>query len=124
MQELFHRLLLAGNKLHVIHQQDVRLAVLAAQLGEALPVLGAGRVNKLIGELFARDVHHIRGGILVKHLMADGLEQVRFPHAGLPVQEKGIEQGPFRLGDGQPCLIGKAAVFINHEGIERVQIIQ
>ena len=56
--------------------------------------------------------------------MADGLEQVRFPHAGLPVQEKGIEQGPFRLGDGQPCLIGKAAVFINYERIERVQIIQ
>ena len=61
MQKFLHRFFLAGNKLHVVHQQDVSLAVLAAQFGEALSVLGPGSVNKFIGELFARDVHHIGG---------------------------------------------------------------
>ena len=41
----------------------------------------------------------------MKHLMADGLEQMGFANAGFSVQEKRIEQGPFRLCGGQPCLI-------------------
>ena len=53
----------------------------------------------------------------MEHFMADGLEQMGFANA---VQEKRIEQGPFRLGGGQPGLIREAAVLINHERIERI----
>ena len=56
----------------------------------------------------------------MEHLMANGLEQMGFANAGFSVQEKRIEQGPFRLCGGQPCLISKAAVFINHKRIERI----
>lgn len=56
----------------------------------------------------------------MEHLMANGLEQMGFANAGFPVQEKWIEQGPFRLGDGQSGLVRKTAVLIHHERIERI----
>ena len=56
----------------------------------------------------------------MEHFMADGLEQMGFTYAGFSVQEKRIEQGPFRLGGGQPGLIREAAVLINHERIKRI----
>lgn len=56
----------------------------------------------------------------MEHLMANGLEKMGFANAGFPVQEKWIEQGPFRLGDGQSGLVRKTAVLIHHERIERI----
>ena len=85
MQEFFHRFFLAGNELHVVHQQNVRLAVFAAQFGKSLAVLGAGSVNEFIRELFTRHVHHVCGGFLTENFMADGLQKMGFSYAGFSV---------------------------------------
>lgn len=43
----------------------------------------------------------------MEHLMANGLEQMGFANAGFPVQEKRIEQGPFRLAADSPAWYAK-----------------
>ena len=51
--------------------------------------------------------------------MANGLEKMGFANADFPYG-KWVEQGPFRLGDGQSGLVRKTAVLIHHERIERI----
>ena len=51
----------------------------------------------------------------MEHLMANGLEKMGFANAGFPVQEKWIEQGPFRLGDSPAWYAKRLSSYTTNE---------
>ena len=106
---------LAGDKLDVVHQEQVGLAVLLPEgRGGAL---GNGR-DDLVGEVLALGVDHVAVGEVLFKLFGHGVEQVGFPQAGAAVDEQRVVQqsrlGRHRLAGG----VGKPVGRPHHEGVE------
>ena len=99
VEELVLHLLLPRHKLHVVHQQQIRLPVLGPEL--AAPV-GPDQLHELVDELVALDVDDFGGGVVFPDDVGDGVEQVGLSQAGVPVNEEGIVilGGVLRHGHG------------------------
>src|SRR6056297_525294 len=85
VEEFFLRLLLAAEKLDVVDDQHVDLAVEHRKLADAVPL---NRLHKLGGEPLAG---HVQDGIVARlglHVVAHGLNQVRFAEADSAVDEE------------------------------------
>ena len=115
MEELLLGLLLAGDELHVIHQQQVGLAVFFPHFGGlALP----DGVHQLIGQVVALDIGDFGMGVVFPNDVGDGVDQVGLAKAGVSVDEQRVvilgRMVGHRLGGGVSKLVGRA----HHESIK------
>ena len=109
--------LLARQKLDVVNQQHVGLAVFLAKPGELVVLDG---VNVLVGEFFGRNIGDARALLVAGDVLADGVEQVGFAEADAAVEKKWIIGFAGSLGDGQRGGVGKIVVIADDKGFERV----
>jgi len=84
VKELFLRALLVAQKLDVVNQQHVRLAVALLKL---LHTFGADAGDHLVHETFARSVDNPHGAKFIDQLTADGVHQMCFTHAHAAVKK-------------------------------------
>ena len=118
VEELDLRLLLLGQELHVVDEQDV---VLAVRLLEALDaaLVGDG-VDEVVGEALDRDVLDLQLGVVVQHGVGDGLDEVGLAEAGVGVDEHRVVGGGRRLGDAARHGRGVLVVRAGDEAVEDV----
>ena len=86
VEELFLQLYLAAQKLHIVHQQKVRLAVLGPEFGKA----GLQRVHQLVHKVFAFDVDDAEVGVLFADGTGDGEQKMGLSQAGAAVNEQRV----------------------------------
>ena len=87
MEEFLLSGFLAGNELHVIHQEQIRFPVFAAEF-DVFTV--ADGIDQLIGELVTLDVNNVGIGLDLADAIGNGVQQVRLTNAGRAVKEQGV----------------------------------
>ena len=117
MEKLLLGLLFAGDELHVIHQQKVRLAVFFTHFG-GLVGAGLDGGHQLVGQIVALDVGDLGPGVVFLDDVGDGVDQVGLAKAGVPVNEEGVVilggMLRHRHGGGVGQLVGGA----HHKGLK------
>ena len=115
MKELLLSLLLAGDELDIVHQQDARLPVLFPELGvAALPDGG----DQLVGKVVALDVHDPQVLPLALDLMGDGVEQMGLAQSGVAVDEQRVEVFRRLIRHGPCRRIGQLVLRPHHIRLE------
>ena len=87
MEKFVLHLLLARDELHVVHEQQVRVAVLRAELTAAAR---AHELDEFVDEIVALDVDDLGVLIVPADNVGNGIEQVRLADAGRTVDEKRV----------------------------------
>ena len=95
MEKLLLRAFLAREKLDVVDHQDVRVAILLAELHQRAVLDG---IDELVGKLLAGKINDAGGLLIVDYEVADRLQQVRLAQSASSVHEKGIVGLGGRLG--------------------------
>ena len=117
MEEFLLRGVLTGDKLNIVNQKQVGAAVFVAEFKVFTVAHG---FDEFVGKLVALDVDNAVIRMLLLDAVGDGIEQVRFPEAGLAVDEKRVigVRALLRHGlrRGKGVLIRRA----DHEGIEGI----
>ena len=115
VEELLLEPLLALHELDVVDQQDVTVAVpaLEGQRGR-----GAQRVDEVVHEGLGGHVENLATGVVLRHVVPDGVEEVGLAQARVTVDEQGVV-GPARgLGHGLGRRVGQAVRGGGDEGLE------
>ena len=108
---------LALDELDVVDEQHVDLAVAAL---EAVVGALAHGVDELVEEGLGGDVAHPVGGVVLAHVVADGLQEVGLAEAGVAVDEQRVVLAGGRLGDGERGGVGEPVGRPDDEGLEGV----
>ena len=123
VEELDLGLLLLGEELHVVDDEDV---VVAVGLLEALDAALVGdRVDEVVGEALAGDVADLELRVLFERRVRDRLREVRLAEAGVGVDEHRVVGGGRRLGDaarhgGRVLVVGPGDEAV--EDVARVEV--
>ena len=104
---------LAGEKLDIINQEDIGVAVGASELGQ---VVVLNRLNVLVGKFLRRKIGDLQLWVFHQDIVADGVQQMCFAQPHSAVKEQWIVRAPRRLGHGQGCGVRKVVVVADHEG--------
>ena len=115
MEELLLGGLLAGDKLDIVHQEEVGIAVFVAEF-RVFALLE--RLNQLVGELIALDVDYVVVRVAVVDLPGDGVEEVGFAKAAGAVDEKGVIGLGGTVGHGDGRGVGEAVGRPHHEPVK------
>ncbi len=87
MEKFFLSGIFACNELDIVDQQHIGFPV-------ALVKFACGtapdRFNQLVGKFIPLDVNNFHPWVCRADLVSDGIEKVRFPEPGIPVDKKGI----------------------------------
>src|SRR5438552_10810181 len=87
VKKFFLRTLLASEKLDVIDQKKVGLPISLSELDQ-IAVLD--RIDELVDEEFAGEIHHLHVFFLRPDLLANGLHQMGLPEADAPVNKERV----------------------------------
>ena len=85
MEKFFLGGLFARDKLNIVDQQNIDLAILGAKL---FGFLVANSVDDFIGKLFRGDIEHIQASRLAR--VANGVQQVGFAQADAAIEKERI----------------------------------
>ena len=88
MEELLLCLLLTGDELDIVHQQQILAAVFITEISGGAAADG---INELVGEVLAADQHNVTVGPQAFGLTGDGVEQMCLAQATVSVDEEGVE---------------------------------
>jgi hypothetical protein len=121
VKEFFLRTLFAPEKLDVVDQQKVDLAITLPEFDQ-ITVLD--RVDELIDEQFTGDINHLHVFLLGPNVLADGLHQVGLAKTDTAINEQRVVRACGRLRYGQSRGMRNFIVRTNHEGFERVPRIE
>src|SRR3984893_13781439 len=94
VEEFLLRTFFAAEKLDVIDQEQVGLAITLSEFDQ-IAVLD--RVDELVNEELAREIHHFARFLLRPNVLPDRLHQVRFAQADAAVDKKRIVSARRRL---------------------------
>ena len=87
VEEFILHLFLAGHKLHIVHQQQIGAAVLGPELtAPARP----DQFDKLVDKIVSLDVNDFGAGIVPADNVGDGVQEVGFAEAGVPIDQKRV----------------------------------
>ena len=111
MEKFLLSLLLAGDELHVVHQQQRGLPVLLPKLGVFALADGG---HQLVGEVVALDIHDLRVGVVLLQPVGDGVEQVGLAQAGVAVDEQRVIVCARALGHGVGGGVGQLVAGPHH----------
>ena len=117
VEELLLEALLAFHELDVVDQQDVAVAV--AALEDHLAVVADG-VDEVVHEGLGRDVADAHAGEVLHPVVADGVQEVGLPQAGVAVDEQRVVAGGGGLGDPLGGGVGEPVGRSDDEGVEGV----
>ncbi len=120
MEEFFLSRILAGNKLNIVHQQNVRPPVSLMKFARRP---APDRFDQLVGKLVALNIDNVHVWVIMSDLIADGVKQMGFSQTGVSVNEQGIvERGRFACHGHR----GRMSKFIgrtHNKGFERKFIV-
>ena len=119
VEELVLRGFLAAEKLDVIDEQEIGLAVPAPEVvgGAAL-----NRGDEFVGELLGADVGDASVGEARDDVVGDGLHEVRLAESGVAVQEERVVDLAGGLGDGVSGGGRELVGIANDKVLERVSV--
>ncbi len=117
VEELLLRLLLVLQELDVVDEEDVDVAVAAA---EPLALAVANRVDEVVGELLRAHVPHPRAGVEVLGVVPDGVQQVGLAEPGVTVDEQRVVRLGRRLRDCDRGGVGEPVARPDDERLEQV----
>ena len=121
MEELILGLLFAGQKLHVVDNEDVDVAVL---IGEGRVLLLLDGIDELVGERLDTDIGDALGWIVLVDLVTDGLHQVSLTETDATVHKEGIVLSARIFGHGLGGGVGKVVRGTDDEALERVAAVE
>ena len=121
VEELLLDALLAGEELHIVHQQDVHVAVTLPELRQGVLLDG---VDVFVGEFFRGEVGDLGLGVALEDAVPDGVHQVGLAEAGGAVEEEGVVGLRGRLGDGKGGGMGELVILADDEVLEGVARIE
>ena len=87
VKEFFLRAFLAAEKLNVVDQKQIGLAI---TLSEFYQIAVLNRVDEFVDEQFAREIHHLRTFLFRPHILADRLHEVRLAQAHAAVNKQRV----------------------------------
>ena len=119
VEDLFLRGLRSRQELHVVDEQDVDRAVALAEAARAgAAILGADRVQQIVGEGLAGDVEHAGVGIASDDGVADGMQEMGLAQADAAVDEQRVIGVSRRLADAQGGGVGEPVGGPDDEALE------
>src|SRR5437660_12872012 len=121
VKEFLLRSLLASEKLDVVNQENISLAITLPEFDE-ITVLD--RVDEFVDEQLTRDVDHLHVSSFRPHILSDGLHQMGFAQANAAVNEQRIVRARRRLRDGKTGGMRDFIVRADDERLECVPRIQ
>ena len=121
VKELLLRLDLRLQKLDVVDQQHVHVAIAAPEGNRA--VLG-DRVDEVVGQFLGADVLHLGIVEVLAHVMPDGMQEMRLSQPRIAVDHQGVVRLAGVLGDGGRCGVREAVRTADDEVVEGVLRIQ
>ena len=117
VEKLLLQAFLALDELDVVDHQQVVCAVALLEVDHASIPHG---IDELVQNGLGCDVAHVQPRMLLKHVMADRLQQVGFPQPGAAMDEKWVVRLGRRLGHGQRRGVRETVARADHEHVERV----
>ena len=121
MEELFHRRLFTRQKLDIVNQQNIDIAV---NLLERRTLIVTNRVNEVIRELLRIHVAHPQIWVKILGVVADRVQQVGLTQPRTAVDEQRIVDNAGLLRHRESACVRKAVGLTNHEGVEGVVWVQ
>ena len=121
VKEFLLRSLLASEKLDVVNQEKISLAITLPEFDE-ITVLD--RIDELVDEQLTRDVEHLHVSSFRPCILSDGLHQMGFAQADAAVNEQRIVRARRGLCDGKTGCVRDFIVRADDEGFERVSRIE
>ncbi|MEI2721820.1 MAG: hypothetical protein V9E87_17180 [Gemmatimonadales bacterium] len=122
MEELFLGRFLPFEEVHVVDDEEIDVAAIAAaEVGHRATV---DPLDHFVDELLGADVEHPRRRCARQHLMGNGLHEVRLAEAGRSVDEEGVVLLPRRFGDGVRGGGGQFVRLADDEMAEGVAVVE
>ena len=124
MEKLLLCLLLAGNKLDIVHQQHICLTVL---LAEFVILTLADRVHQINGKFIAAEIDDFCFAVVLSYLSCNGIQKVGFTQTAVTVNKQGVI---LLCGIFSNCFCRRVSQFVGRtynvglkgEGIRLVQL--
>ena len=121
MKEFFLRVLLFGEELDIVDEQDVDVAVF---LAERFGIAVSDGIDEFIRKFFARNVKDAHLGEFFQDLVPDGVHEMRLSKAYAAIHEEGVVDSSGRFGDGERGCMSEAVGIARDECIEGVVRVQ
>ena len=121
VEELGLRAFLAGDELDVVDEQHVDAAVALAEIEHAVV---ADRVDHLVHEPLGRDVGQLQMTVVLQHVVADRVHQMRLAETHAAVDEQRVVGARRRFRDGAARRVRELIRRADDEGVEGVTRIQ
>ena len=106
-----------GDKLDIVHQQNIRRAETIAEL---LVLVGLHGADQLIGKILAGNVQNFLFRVHVVGVMADGVHQVGFAQAHAPIDKQGVVRLGGHFGHSQGHGVGKPVGRTHHKRVKGI----
>src|SRR5437660_3813084 len=113
--------LLASQKLDVINQKKIGLAI---TLRELYQITVLDRIDELVNEEFARDIDHLHVFLLRPNVLAGGLHQMGLAKTDSAVNEQRVVRACRCLRNRETCRMRNFVVRADHERFECVPWIE
>src|ERR1700730_13381570 len=117
VKEFFLRAFLAAEKLNVVDEKKIGLAITLAEFHQ-IAVLN--RVDELVDEKFAREIDHLGGFLFRPNVLADRLHQMRLAESYAAVNKQRVIRPGRRLPHRQTGRMRDLVVRTDHKRFERV----
>src|SRR5436309_9269940 len=121
VKEFFLGTLFASEKLDVVYQEKVDLAIALSELDQ-ITVLD--RVDELVDEQFTGYIDHFNIFLLGPNVLADRLHQVGLAKTDTAINEQRVVRARGRLRHGKSGGMRNCVVRTDHERFERVPWIE
>ena len=105
MEKFLLRRFLAGDKLNIVNQKQIGVAVFIAEF--IVPAFLQGS-NQFICKLITLDIDDVVAGMVFVHDARNGVEKVRFAEAGRAINEKRVIRFRRIVGHRNSCCVRKA----------------
>src|SRR6266545_3972040 len=115
VEELLLGALLARDELDIVDQEEIDVAVFAAELGGAIV---ADRVDQFVGEALRGEIEQAQRGVEAADLVADGVQEVSLPQSYSAVDEQGVVGRGRQFGN---CLARRLGELVRVADDERVE---
>ena len=112
MEEFLLGGFLAGDKLDIIHQEQIRFPVFGAEF-DVFTVFDG--INQLVCKLVSFDIDNVGIGIFLPDAVGDGIQKVGFSHAGRAVDKQWIVNLSRRFAHRNGSRMGEAVGGSHHE---------
>ena len=117
VEKLFLNAFLAREKLYVVNQQHVGLAIFFAEADELIVLNG---VDVFVGEFFRRNVGDARALFVSHDVLTDGVQQMRLAQSDAAIKKQRVVGFSRRLRDRQGCGVRKAVIVADDKRVEGV----